>query len=165
VIIKKIQSEGGSQLRSSPFWDITHRRLEGSYRRFGTTSRPPISLSSSLRPSQAILDCLTLEEGTDRFLRNVSNYKSALCNIPEERRSHLNSGGSLKSQEDLNCIQRHDDRSFKLLWRIRTRIRDKRSGVRVPLETRDFPLLQNAQTDCGVHSASYSVDAGVRFQG
>lgn len=122
-------------------------------------------MSSSLRPGQAILDCLTLEEGIGRFLRNVSNYNSALCNTPEERRSYLNSGGSLQSHEDQNCIHRHDRRSFKLLWCVRNRIRDKRPGVRIPLEARDFLLLPDAQTDCGVHSPSYSVDAGVRFQG
>jgi len=122
-------------------------------------------MSSSLIPGQAILDCLPLVEGFDRFLRNVSSYKSALCNTPEERRSHLNSGGSLKSHEYLKCIQRHDHRSFKLLCCVRTRIRNKRPGVRIPLEARDFPLLQNAQTDFGVHSAPYLVDAEFRFQG
>jgi hypothetical protein len=118
-----------SQLRPSLFWGITQRRLEGSYRRFGKTYRSPLSTSSSLRPDQAILDCLTLEEGIDRFLRNANNYKSALCNTPEEQRSHLNSGGSLKSHDHMSC---------KLLWRIRTRIRDKRPGVRIPLQAMTF---------------------------
>jgi len=115
VIIKKIRSEGGSQLRSSLFWGVTERRLESSYRRFGTTYRSLLSISSSLRPGKAIFDCLTLEEGIDRFLRNVSNYKSTLCNTPVEQKFHLNSGGRLKSHEDLNCIQRHDHRNLKLL--------------------------------------------------
>jgi len=53
-------------------------------------------MSSSLRPGQAILHCLALEEVIDRFLLNVGNYKSALCNNPKD------SGGSLKSHEDLN---------------------------------------------------------------
>jgi hypothetical protein len=34
-------------------------------------------------------------DGTDRLYRNVSNYQSTPRNIPEERRSHLQPGGSL----------------------------------------------------------------------
>ena len=33
-------------------------------------------------------DCLTLEDGSDRLLRNVGNYQSTLRYIPEERISH-----------------------------------------------------------------------------
>jgi hypothetical protein len=33
------------------------------------------------------VDCLTLEDGTNRLSRNIGNYQSALLNIPEERRT------------------------------------------------------------------------------
>lgn len=165
TIKKKYSLKENHNRDSSLFWSVTQRRLEGCYGRFGTSYSSPRSMSSSLRPDQSILGCLILEEGFDRFFRNVGNYNSALCNTPEERRSPLNSDGSLKSHENLNCIQRHGHRSFKFLWYIRTKIRVKRPGVRIPLQARDIPFLQNAQTDCGVHSASYSVDASVRFQG
>ena len=42
--------------------------------------------------------CVTLEDGTNRLLPNVGKYQFTLCNIPEERRSHLHRGGNLKSQ-------------------------------------------------------------------
>ena len=46
-----------------------------------------------------LLDCLTLEDGTDRLSRNfVKKCFSKLRKIPEERRSHLHRGGSLKSR-------------------------------------------------------------------
>jgi hypothetical protein len=45
-----------------------------------------------------LLDCLTAEYGTARLSRNVGNYHSTLRNIPEERRSNLHRGGSLKSR-------------------------------------------------------------------
>jgi len=35
-------------MRSSLFWDVMQRRLEISYRRFGTTCRPHLQGSSSL---------------------------------------------------------------------------------------------------------------------
>jgi len=44
VTIKKLRSEGESQLRSSFFWGITQRRLEGSYRGFGTIYRSALSM-------------------------------------------------------------------------------------------------------------------------
>jgi len=108
IIKKKYGLKEDPNRDSSLFWGITQRRLGGCYRRFGTFCWSPCSMSSSIRPGQTILVCLTLEEGIDRFLRNVDNYKSALCNTPEERRSPLNSDGSLKSHENLKCIQRHD---------------------------------------------------------
>jgi hypothetical protein len=36
------------------------------------------------------------------------------------------------------------------------------SRVRIPVEARDFSLLQNAQTGSGVHPASCSVGTGVK---
>ena len=49
-----------------------------SHKCFGTTCRPRLEWS-----------ILTLEDGTDRSFVNVGEYQSTLCNIPEERRSHL----------------------------------------------------------------------------
>jgi hypothetical protein len=46
-------------------------QMDSSYRRFGTTYQSP---------------CLTLEDVPGKLSRNVSNYQSTLCNIPEERR-------------------------------------------------------------------------------
>ena len=40
---------------------------------------------------------------------------------------------------------------------IVTRLGAGQSGVQVPERARDFSLLQNVQTDCGVHPASYSI--------
>ena len=40
----------------------------------------------------------TLEDGTDRLSRNVGHYQSTLRNIPQKRRSHLHSSGSLRSR-------------------------------------------------------------------
>ena len=79
-------------------------------RRFGTTD-----LQGSRR------DCLTLEDGTntlsrngfgclapeydtDRLSRNVDNYEYMLRNIPEERRSDLYRGGSLKFTHDCGSL-------------------------------------------------------------
>jgi hypothetical protein len=39
------------------------------------------------------IDCLTLEDWTDRLCLNVGNYQSMLRNILEERRSNLHQGG------------------------------------------------------------------------
>jgi len=51
--------------------------------------------------NQAIqyLDCLTFKEGTDSLCPKVGNYQPMLRNIPEERRSRLHRGVSLKSHE------------------------------------------------------------------
>jgi hypothetical protein len=43
-------------------------------------------------------DCVTLGDGTYTLSGNVANYQYTLCNIPEERRSHLHRGGSLRSR-------------------------------------------------------------------
>jgi len=40
-----------------------------------------------------------LEDATDSLHQNVDNYHSTLRNIPEEWRSHLQVGGSLKSRK------------------------------------------------------------------
>jgi len=48
---------------------------------------------------------LTLDDGTDRLCQKVvTNYQSALCGIPEEWRSLLHSGRSLKSHIILICF-------------------------------------------------------------
>jgi hypothetical protein len=48
------------------FWNFTQRRMVIPYRRFGTTYRSHLRVSSSLSS-----DCLTLEDGTDTFSRNI----------------------------------------------------------------------------------------------
>ena len=51
------------------------------------------------------VDCLALEDGTDRLLPNVGKYQFTLCNIQEERRPHLHRGRNLKSQSLVHlCI-------------------------------------------------------------
>jgi hypothetical protein len=54
-------------LTSAPFWDIKQRRVVILYRRFGTTYRPHLQGSKSLRH----VDVLTLEDGADRLSRNA----------------------------------------------------------------------------------------------
>jgi hypothetical protein len=41
-----------------------------------------------------------------------------------------------------------------------TMLQAKRSGVRIPVERRDFYLLHIIQTDSGAHPDSYSMDKG-----
>jgi hypothetical protein len=66
---------------SSLFCDIAHRRL--------------VVTDVSGQP---ILDCLTWKmRPTDGTKKSATTYQSKLCNILEERRSHLRSGRSLKS--------------------------------------------------------------------
>jgi hypothetical protein len=79
-----LQSQGKSAKRSLLFWDVTQRRLIVICRRFGTTY-----LSHLLG---------SLEDRTHRLSRTSVNLPSTLRNIPEEIRSHLHSGGSLKSR-------------------------------------------------------------------
>jgi hypothetical protein len=70
------------------------RRLIVNYQHFGTIIDPIFEGQSVLR----LLESLTLKDGIDSLSRNVGNYQSTLRNIPEERRSHLHSGGSLKAR-------------------------------------------------------------------
>ena len=46
---------------------------------------------------EAVSDFLTLEDEKDRLFRNVGYYQSSVHKIPEELRSRVNLGGSLKS--------------------------------------------------------------------
>jgi hypothetical protein len=46
-------------------------------------------------------DSLTLEDETDRLSRNDADYQYTLRNSPEEQKSHLHRGGSLKSRSIL----------------------------------------------------------------
>jgi hypothetical protein len=59
------QASATAQMRSSLFWVVT-RRFIVSHRRFGTTYLSRLGRA-------AFLDCLTLEDGTDRLFRNVGN--------------------------------------------------------------------------------------------
>jgi hypothetical protein len=91
-----------SVLWSSLLWDVMWLWLVVSYR-FGTTYRSHVQGSSSQRINLlGLLDCLTLEDGTDKLSRNaVSNYQSILCKIPEERRPQPHRGVSLKSGKSI----------------------------------------------------------------
>jgi hypothetical protein len=48
---------------------------------------------------------LALEDGTDRLNRNVGYWKSTLRNLTEERRSHLQRGGRLKSRKKTDHLE------------------------------------------------------------
>ena len=76
-------------MRSALFWDVTRRRFAVLYRRFETIYRSHLQGSRSLRRKSFFLESLNLEYGADRLSRNVGNYRSALRNIPEVRRSML----------------------------------------------------------------------------
>jgi hypothetical protein len=58
----------------SLFWDVTHRILVVT-----DVSVQPIG---PIFKGRAIHCSSTLEDGTDRFYRNVGNYQSTLRNIP-----------------------------------------------------------------------------------
>ena len=73
-------------MRSALFWDIMQRRAVILYRRFGTTY--PSHLQGSRRSLK--MRPLGCPESS------VQNYRSTLRNVPEDRRCHLHSGGSLK---------------------------------------------------------------------
>ena len=71
-------------MRSSLFWDVTQREIGSD---FPTHPHNLLVPSSRVKQSkQLFLDCMTLEDGTDSFYRNVGNYQPTLRNIPEERR-------------------------------------------------------------------------------
>jgi hypothetical protein len=72
------------------FWDITQ------HRRFGT-------IGSIFEDVQS--DCLIIENGNDSLYGHSSNYHSNLRNPPEERRSHLHSGGKVKVLKVLLVLQ------------------------------------------------------------
>jgi hypothetical protein len=79
----------GYASKSSLFWDVLLRILVASYRRFGTTYGSLLERSwTSLPLNVRLLVCPE---------KSVNNYQSMPHNVPEERRSHLRSDGSLKS--------------------------------------------------------------------
>jgi uncharacterized protein involved in tellurium resistance len=79
--------------RSALFWDFKRSRMVVT-----DVSRQRVSPIFDVQAVQLDLDCLlTLEDGTDRLSRNVSNYNYTLRKPPELRRCHLHRGGSLKS--------------------------------------------------------------------
>ena len=67
--------------------------------------------------------CLILEDGTDRLSRNVvTYYKSTPCDIPEEWRSQLHRGGSLRSCRPISFYKEHAikavlAKNLNLLWK------------------------------------------------
>ena len=82
--------------RSALFWDITQRIAVIYYRRFGTNSRSLLLRSRNFQ--EIILDFLKM--GPMGFPETpVRNYYYTLRNIPEERKSHIRRGGSLKPRK------------------------------------------------------------------
>ena len=63
------------------FWDVTRRRFAISYRLCGQPIGP------TTRVKQDFPSCPET---------SVTNYQPTLCNIPEEQKSYLDRGGSLK---------------------------------------------------------------------
>jgi hypothetical protein len=62
------------------------------------TFRDNLSVPWKVKKKTFFLDLLTLEDGpTGCPETSIQTYHSTLRNIPEERRSHLHHGGSLKS--------------------------------------------------------------------
>jgi len=97
-----------SHLKSSPFWDVTQRRL--------VVINVLGQRNSCICRGQAVfLDCLILENGTDRFSQHVGNYQSTLSNILEEWRSHLHRGASLKWR--ITHVETGSVPVFKREWR------------------------------------------------
>jgi len=99
-------------LKAKLFWDFTVHRLVVCYRRFGNTYLN--QLQGLTLEDGTDIQWLTLEDGTDiqgltleeetyRLSRKVGKKSTNLrcVNIPEERRSHLHSGGSLKSRKSV----------------------------------------------------------------
>jgi hypothetical protein len=87
-------------MRSLLSWDATQHRLVVNYRHFGTKYRSQLQGSSS--PKTGLLD---LDDVKDMLSRNVvTDYQSTLRDIPEEQRSHLHSGRSLKSHMLINVL-------------------------------------------------------------
>ena len=82
------------------FWDVTKRSLivtDVSGQLIGPIFR--VQAVQEMFPA-FFLNCLTLEDGTDRFSRNAGNYQSTLRNILEEPRSLLHRERILKSLTD-----------------------------------------------------------------
>jgi hypothetical protein len=78
-----------SILRSSIFLDV----MQG---RFVVNDFSGQLIASIFKGHLFFSDCLTLEDETESLSWNVGNYQSTLCNISEERRSHLHCEGSKK---------------------------------------------------------------------
>jgi len=76
------------------FCDIIQHIVVSPYRRFGTIYR------SHLQDNESKKDSWQLKMGQIGCPEtSVRNYHCMLCNIPEQRRSHLLRGGSLKSRK------------------------------------------------------------------
>jgi len=89
---------GYDAVRSFVFRDVTQCRFVASQRRFETSCRSHLSLSSSSKSAWTIWNVSPLKMGSDRFYRNVGMYQCTPCDIHEEWSSHLQRGGSLNSR-------------------------------------------------------------------
>jgi hypothetical protein len=68
-----------------------------------------------LLPYSSVLDCLTIEDETDRLTRNVRrNYQCTLSNLPENRRPliHDVQGGSNMTGTCAACLHTNQSRSY-----------------------------------------------------
>ena len=74
-------------VRSLLFWDATHRKLVVSYRRFGTTYRFHLQVSSNTR--RMAWNVWPLEMGRAGCPETSVATYATLCKISEERRSQL----------------------------------------------------------------------------
>ena len=87
-------------MRSSLFWGVRQRRLLGT-----DVSGQSIGPKFKGQTVQGFLHCLTLEDIPDMLSRNVGTYQSTPPNIPEERRSHIHGGGSLKPRMPTSSLK------------------------------------------------------------
>jgi len=85
------------------FWGLTHITAKQRHVLFGDCTRPTVVVcywrfGTTYRSCRQLSNCLAFEDGTFRlFEMSIRNCHHRLRNIPEERASHLHSGGTLKS--------------------------------------------------------------------
>jgi hypothetical protein len=90
-------------VRSSLFWGLTQHGLVVSYRHFFADNLS-VPYSKVKQPKKKIGSIIGPET-------SVTNYQSTLRNITEERRPHLQRGGSLKPRktDGINICDDEDD--------------------------------------------------------
>ena len=132
-------------LRSPLFWDfITQRGMALNYRRLGTTYSSHLEWSSSPR---MLLDCLTLEDGTNKLSRIVGMKMPPPPFFPAKKKkaqiSHF--GGRLKS--DNAIIGTSTDCSEKIL----------RAGPLLSAGTithKNYNIEANSNSNAGRHTVA-----------
>jgi hypothetical protein len=123
-------------MRSTLFWDITQRRVEILYRRFGTTYRSHLQGSRCPRRKLGLLDPWRWDPiGCPET--SVHNYHSTLRNIPEQR----------WSQYDISCNRRQPPTDP--YYRV--------TGLRKRRTARNMPDISNTAHGLGLQILSLSV--------